>query len=141
MFGKVSAHLRQRADQFMNGSLDDMVEAYRYPLPLYLGDRRVIVRSPQEARAILVLLRSALHARGVVSLQPKVSAIDIPRDGRFRVWVDWHELAISAEQTRMSSAINYCRMTDSGIQIEMITYTQVSMPELNPHLAALALSA
>ena len=87
------------------------------------------------------LLRAAYLERGVIALQPRVTAVDLPRAGRFRVWVDWHELAIPADESRLSSAIYYCRSTPAGLRTEMINYTSPTMPELSPHFAALALSA
>jgi hypothetical protein len=141
MFSQVTAHLRSRAERLMNGRIDDLSEHYIYPLPLYLASSRVIVRAPEEAAAMLRLVRAAFLERGVVALDPKVVAIDLPRAGRFRVWVDWHELAVPVEGTRISSAIYYCKATPAGIRTEMVNYTHLSMPELNPQFAALALSA
>jgi hypothetical protein len=141
MFSQVKAQLRSRADQLMAGRLRDVSRQYLYPLPLHLGANRMVVRTSDEAEAMLGLLRSALIARGVVSLKPCVVAIDLPRAGRFRIWVDWHELAVPAGGTRISSAVYYCRATPAGFRTEMIAYTRLSMPELNPQLAALALSA
>lgn len=141
MFSQVTATLRARADQLMAGRLQDVVQGYTYPLPLHMGAHRIVVRTPDEALAMLGLLRTALIDRGVVQLRPTVTAIDLPRAGRFRVWADWHELAIPVDGTRMSSAVYYCRNTGSGLRTEMVAYTRLSMPELNPQFAALALSA
>lgn len=141
MFSAILSQFRTRADLLLAGDLDQVATCYHYPLPVHLADSLVVVRTPSEARAMLGHLRDQLIARGVVSVRPKIVAMDLPRAGRFRVWVDWTELAIPAEGTRVSSAVYYCRNTPSGLQVEMIDYTRLSMPELNPHFAALALSA
>jgi hypothetical protein len=141
MFTQVSALLRHRAERLWNGQFDALAAQYIYPLPMYMGSSRLIVRNADEAASMLCLLRSAYLQRGVIALQPRVTALDLPREGRFRAWVDWHELAIPAEETRLSSVIYYCRMTASGVRTEMVNYTRLSMPELKPHFAALALSA
>ncbi|MCU0826548.1 MAG: hypothetical protein MUE52_03895 [Tabrizicola sp.] len=125
----------------LQGNYAPIVAQYVYPLPMYLGESRVIVRTPEEATGMLCLLRAAYLERGVVTLLPRVTAVGLPREGRFRVWVDWQELALPAEESRSSSVIYYCRSTPAGLRIEMVNYTRVSMPELNPHFAALALSA
>ena len=88
MFSQVSAHLRGRADHLLNARYDKVTAQYLYPLPLYLGASRMIVRSPEEAASMLCLLRSAYLERGVVAVQPRVMAVDLPRGGRFRAWVD-----------------------------------------------------
>ncbi len=141
MFQEVSTHLRHRADLLMQGRIDELVTAYHCPLPIELGDRRLIVLSVDEGRAMLSLLRAALLARGVVALRPTVVAVDLPRGGRFRAWVDWQELARSDKESRTSSSIHYCRITPAGPVTEMLCYTRLSMPELYPQFAELALSA
>lgn len=141
MFHEISAHLRHRADLLMQGRIDELIAVYTCPLPLELGDRRLIVCTVQEGRAMLSLLRAALLSRGVVALRPTVVAMDLPRGGRFRVWVDWEEAALPVEATRTSSAVHYCRITPRGPVTEMLCYTRLSMPELDPQFAGLALSA
>ena len=141
MFHQISTHLRHRADLLMQGRIEELVPAYQCPLMVELGDRRLVVRTAEEGRSMLTLLRSALLARGVVALRPTVVAVDLPRRGRFRAWVDWQELAFPVEATRMSSAVYYCRVTPAGPVTEMLCYTRLSMPELNPQFADLALSA
>ena len=141
MFSLVTAHLRRRADLLFGGHYDQIAAQYSYPLPMYLGTTRVIVRNPDEACSILCLLRAAYLERGVIALQPLVTAVDLPRDGRFRAWVDWHELARSAQESRASSVVYYCKSIPTGLRTEMINCARPSMPELNPHFAALALSA
>lgn len=141
MFSHVTAHFRRRADLLLGGRFDQVAAQYVYPLPLYLGASRVIVRNAVEATDILCLLRAAYLERGVIALQPRVTAIDVPRDGRFRAWVDWHELALPVEQSRISSSIYYLKSTPAGLRTEMINCTNSSMPELKPHFAALAMSA
>jgi hypothetical protein len=123
------------------GQFDRLISNYIFPLPIYLQSHCMIVQSPESARVVFSHLRSALVQRGVVSLRPQVNAMDIPRGGRFRVWVDWHELAFPVEETRKSSAIYYCRESELGPQIEMVNYTLLSMPELNQRFATLAMSA
>ncbi|MCX7287448.1 MAG: hypothetical protein NTW20_07750 [Rhodobacterales bacterium] len=141
MFHEISAQLRHRADLLLQGRIDELVTSYHCPLPLELGDRRLIVCTVEEGLAMLSLLRAALLSRGVVALRPTVVALDLPRNGRFRAWVDWQEVALSAQETRTSSSVHYCRITPSGPVTEMLCYTRLSMPELNPQFAELALSA
>ncbi|HLQ17692.1 MAG TPA: hypothetical protein VK146_01835 [Tabrizicola sp.] len=101
----------------------------------------MIISSADQARIIYDHLRKAYVDRGVVMLRPSVSAIELPRAGRFRVWVDWQEIAFPAEATRISQAVYYCRVSKLGVRTEMLNYTHLSMPELNPEFEALALSA
>ncbi len=141
MFSEVTSHLTGRADNLMSGRLDDILPDYHYPLPVFLGARRVIVRSAEESRSVLHFLREELLARRVTRLVPTVTALDIPRAGRFRAWVTWREIAADPAENRSSDVIYFCRKSQSGLRMEMICYTHLSMPELSPKVAGLAMSA
>jgi hypothetical protein len=141
MFSQVGSQLRNRAAWLMAGQYDRIVAAYHFPMLVQLDSSRLVVRTPEEATAMLRLQRAAFAERGVVALKPCVTAMDLPRGGRFRIWVDWQELSLTEQSTPPSSAVYYCRQTPAGFRIEMVDYTRLSMPELRPHFAALALSA
>lgn len=141
LFSQVSRHLQSRAEMLLSGQLDRMVADYVFPLPIFLHRSRLVLRTPGHAVIVFAHLRAALADCGVVALKPDISAIDLPRAGRFRVWVDWQEIASPAEAARISRAVYYCRQTELGLRTEMLNYTHLSMPELNHQFAALALSA
>jgi hypothetical protein len=141
MFSEVASQLRNRAAWLVAGHYDRIVAEYCFPLLVHLDASRVIVRSATEATAMLRLQHATLTERGVIALKPCVTAMDLPRKGRFRIWVDWHEVTVSDQAPLQSKAIYYCRQTPAGFQIEMVDYTRLSTPELQPHFAALALSA
>jgi hypothetical protein len=140
-YSNLTAQLRTRGELLLCGQIEELVSAYIYPLPVYLQSRCLVMHSPLDAFLVFDTLRAALLQRGVVSLRPQISAVELPRGGRFRVWVDWHELAYPVEETRKSSVIYYCRETSLGPRVEMINYTLMSMPELNQQFAELALTA
>lgn len=141
LYSQVTSHLRQRGELLLSGQIDRMIADYVYPLPVFMQATRLVITSPVHAWVVFDHLRRALVDRGVVMLRPTVSAIDLPKAGRFRVWVDWHEIAFPAETSRVSQAVYYCRSTSLGLRTEMLNYTHPSMPELDQQFQALALSA
>ena len=141
LYSQVTTHLRQRGEWLLSGQFDRLVADYLYPLPVFLHTSQLVMTSPGHAWTIFAHLREALVERGVVMLRPSISAMDLPRAGRFRVWVDWQEIAFPAEASRISQAVYFFRETDLGLQTEMVNYTHLSMPELDQQFAALALSA
>jgi hypothetical protein len=141
LFSQISTLLRIRGELLISGQIDRMINDYIFPLPVFLHSSRLVIQTPDHAWMVFSHLRSALVERGVVALQPKISAVDLPRAGRFRVWVDWQEIAFPPEETRISQAVYYVRQTEFCLQTEMVNYTHLSMPELNRQFAALALSA
>ncbi len=141
LYSQVLTHLQTKGELMLSGQFDLLTASYHYPLPIFLHSSRLVLHAPDQASTVFRHLREALVERGVVTLRPKVSAIDLPRAGRFRVWVDWQEIAFPVEATRVSQAVYYCRDTGIGLQTEMISYTRLSMPELDRQFAALALTA
>lgn len=144
MHSQIAAQLLLRGDLLLAGRIGDLLDCYNiYPLPVFLPTGRLLLAGPNEARVALSLLRHALLQGGVVALRPQVRAVELPRAGRFRVWVDWHELPQGAGPVRESSAIYYCRSNGPGpgLQTEMVNYTRLSMPDLAHQFEALALSA
>lgn len=141
LYSQITAHLQTKGELLLSSQFDRLMDSYVFPLPIFLHTSRLVVSAPDQACTVFEHLREALVGRGVVALRPKVSAIDLPRAGRFRVWVDWQEIAFPVEATRVSQAVYYCRDTGIGLQTEMVSYTRLSMPELDRQFAALALSA
>ncbi len=140
-YSQIIAQMRRRAGGLLAGNLDDLVKDYTFPMPVDLLSTRVIVRSAGESRAMLALQRKVMLERGVTKLEPVVKAVDLPRAGRLRVWVDWHELAPGPDGARVSSAIYFCSIHGKDLRIQMIQYLRLSSPELRPQFAALALTA
>lgn len=138
---KVKTRLRDRAERTMSGRLDLLADEYRYPFPIYMNDNRLIVRNFIEAQQVFALVREELLARSVVKLDPVISAIDIPRSGRFRVWVEWNEIDSLGVRSAGSSAVFFYRDLPEGLQIDMIAVSQTSMADLRKKLAKVTLSA
>lgn len=141
LFSQITKHLSARGELLLSGQIDRLVAEYVFPLPVFLHSNRLVIHSTDQAKLVLAHLRATLLERGVVALRPRVAALDLPRAGRFRVWVDWQEIAFPAEATRISQAVYYCRATKLGLRTEMVNYTHLSMPGLDRQFAALALSA
>jgi hypothetical protein len=141
LFTKVSAQMERRATALITGEFDRLLADFVFPIPVEMPSSRLIVRSPDQGRAMLALWRLALIERGVIALKSRVIAQDMPRGGRFRVWVDYHEMSSAGPTGLYTSVLYYCRVIPTGFRIEMVSYPHVSMPELNPQFAALAMTA
>ncbi|MES2539907.1 MAG: hypothetical protein V4720_16655 [Pseudomonadota bacterium] len=141
MHSQVTSHFRRRGELLLAGRIDELIGSYIFPLPVFLPEQRMLLNGPEEAILVFAVLRRSLLQEGVVALQPKIRAVELPREGRYRLWVDWQELVMPSGEMRVSSAIYYCRTTALGPRVEMVNYTRLSMPELHQEFEALALSA
>jgi hypothetical protein len=125
----------------LSGQIEALLLTYVFPLPVFLEERLLLVRTHDQARAILEQVRQSLADRGIARMRPNVTAVELPRAGRYRVWVDWHEASVPHDGSLLTQAIYYCRDTDSGSQIEMVNCTRLPSPGLNRNIEALALTA
>lgn len=141
MYSQAASHFRRRGEHLLAGRIDELLGSYVFPLPVFLPQQRMLLTGPEEAVLVFAVLRRSLLRGGVVALQPKIRAVELPRNGRYRLWVDWQELVMPSGEMRVSQAIYYCRTTDLGPRVEMVNYTRLSMPDLHQEFEALALSA
>jgi hypothetical protein len=121
----ITAHVFRRGDLLLSGQIDTLLSTYAFPLPVFLEERLLLIGNEDQAREILDHLRLSLKDRGIGKMEPKVTAVELPRAGRYRVWVDWNELGAPSGDPGLTQAIYYCRETKDGIRIEMVNYTRL----------------
>lgn len=125
---RVSAHFQDQAARLLAGDLRRISQEYSFPLPIHFPNDLAIAYDPEARSRILEQRRAELVARGVVALKPTITAMELPRSGRFRVWIDWKERTHCGTESPESSAIYYCCSANGDLRTEMIQYTHVSLP-------------
>lgn len=138
---RISRHFRDQAARLLAGDLHRIGEEYTFPLPIHFPNDLTIAFDLEDSSTILAQRRAELMGRGIVALLPTVTAIELPRSGKFRVWIDWKEVTAQGDEIPGSSAIYYCRSVATGLQTEMIEYTHVLPPGAPPQQDRLARSA
>lgn len=141
MFALIKSNLDSRGRSLMAGQYHTISCDFAYPLAAFLESRQVIVRSAGDLLPVLQRLRDELHIRRIVRLSPEISALELPRSGRFRAWVRWHEISADGSQDRVSDVVYYCRTSGDQFRTEMMNYTRLSMPELRDTFARLTVNA
>jgi hypothetical protein len=125
---------RQEAADFCaaamsSGRYDQIVEQYRYPFTLYFNGTPHILKNQREAWAFYQTFHSAMLCEGVDRLTARVTAEDLPRGERSRVWTDWiHDSP--AGRRLVASTVNYCSVVDGRRITDMIEFTRVGLPAL-----------
>ena len=130
MFRKIELTMQRRADLLACGRLDELVADYVYPLVLYLGDQQKVIADPGEMVGIFNELQQDHRTRGVTHMVAKVTAMDLPRQGRFRAWVSFHEKGGDQWNLSRRDVVHYCRDTDHGIMTEMVEYDRWAIPQI-----------
>ncbi|MCB6179610.1 hypothetical protein LHP98_15925 [Rhodobacter sp. Har01] len=84
-----AAQLTTLASQINSGGFHLAARNFAYPLPIFLGNTTTVAETPEQVGALLRQLRVLVRARGYRRLVPRMASVELPRRGRFRVWVDW----------------------------------------------------
>lgn len=125
---QVVKHFQVQSDQLMAGTLDGFGEMFALPLPIHFPGGLTVLQGSVTGHLFLNQMRDELLGRGVVAMRPEISAIELPRDGRFRVWIDWTEITATGQELQGSSIVYFCRRVATGLRTEMMQYTHLSSP-------------
>lgn len=132
MFQQVQDQVQWRADLLLAGRFEDMSREYLYLLPVYLGSRLIPLGCPDEGMRQAAALQRALLRRRVEKLTITVKALELPKDGRFRVWADWHAVSQDGMRSRRLGLVYYMRETRSGYRSEMLQYSAPRRRSIRP---------
>jgi hypothetical protein len=83
----VTAFFGLLGEAFAAGRLEEMARSWSFPCPIEVHGELVVMRGPEVLQAHLADLRAALQ--GLTGMTPRIAAIEMPRSGRFRVWLHW----------------------------------------------------
>lgn len=108
-----------RAGLLMAGCADVLAREHLFPYAVYLPDRLRVLRSEAELAETFAAIAHALAETGARRLDARVTAIDLPRGGRFRVWVDWVVTRADDSHELVAQTVEYFRQTSDGLRGEM----------------------
>ncbi len=130
MYQNIQELIQWQSDLLLAGRFEDLSREYDYPVALYLKSSSLPIRDSEHLIAILKLTRQSLIRRGVTKIVAKVIAMDLPRKGRFRVWVDSVEQNACGQTLFRAGSVLFCRIGRQGIRTEMVQFWQCAMPEI-----------
>lgn len=137
---QVLAHFQVQSDLLLAGALEGFGAMFTLPLPIHYPGGLTVVR-PEAGADFLMRMRNELVHRGIVGMRPVIAAMELPRAGRFRVWIDWQEITASGAAIPGSRIVYFCRNSVDGLRTEMMQYTHLSSPGLVAAPEKLPLSA
>ncbi|TNC71502.1 hypothetical protein [Rubellimicrobium roseum] len=74
---------------FVAGRFRAMTEPWIFPCPVEMDGHLVVMRSPEDLEDYFRRRFAAHKSAGIRTMAPRISAIEVPRQGRFRVWLRW----------------------------------------------------
>jgi hypothetical protein len=125
----IKREFNQLSSDFMANNMDAVLHRYAPKLPVYLGSELLMIEGHAALKKALMITRKQILEDGVINLKAIVVAQSIPRDGRFRIIVDWLYFYGSGE-TRKSQCIYYCRKNaEGGLLFEMLEYRHLAFED------------
>jgi hypothetical protein len=105
----------------------EMLDQFDLPFAMQIGGEMSVHATQAEFVDALTIYRDWLDDAGVTALSVRLSAIELPRQKRFRIWADLDHRLPSGVQTAADQLIVYCRQEESEYRVELIHCVRLSM--------------
>ncbi len=114
---------------------------YDFPVDLSLEDRHFTLARPRELEALLRDHTAAHQDAHLVATQFSISALELPRKGRFRVWVRYFHVDAQGNTALHSDRILRLRDRGDHLVIEAVQVTRLPFDRLRSWAPPQRLSA
>lgn len=111
-------------------SVTDIASCFIFPMPTQIGPYLHIYDSPEQLAQGYAALAQTKAQKGQTAFQPRIAAIELPRNKRFRVWVDWLYTDQHGNPCTGDRSIYFCSILRGHTAVEMIQCLPRSQPEL-----------
>jgi len=117
----VTSFFTQLGALFVQGRFTEMAAFWSFPCPLEIGGDLVVMRDPAMLADHFAHQHVQARQDGLTAMIPRIAAIEMPRQGRFRVWLRWqYEFADLCVPDEAASLYYMARTSRGGLTIEMM---------------------
>lgn len=100
---------------------------FSVPLPFHYKNDLKVLHTLEDLEATLRTLVANYRANGVEQVSWKISAIDIPRQNRFRVWVNWDHIFADWVNKDASQITYFCHLKGEKLCVEMVHFVHTPL--------------
>lgn len=111
----ISAHLSA-------GRYEQLTPRFSFPAPVFVNDSAAIMANPTQIWGFFESLHTLFVTAELPQFSAEVAAIELPRSGRFRMWVDWVAMGPNGAKHAMRTQ-TFNRGTHADYKIEMLEIT------------------
>lgn len=111
----------------MAGQYATVATGYAFPLVVYLHNRPCVLSSGTQGEAFFRCLHLSLVKAGIQRLDVRVTALDLPREGRRRCWIDWWGISGAGRRSIVLQTVCYGADHAEGLRIEMVEFTHLDV--------------
>ena len=111
---------------FVQGRLSEMTQHFAFPCPIETEGGLVVMPNPKVLEAFFATQRSSAMLAGMTQMDPRIAAIEMPRKGRFRVWLRWEYVFSDVHVLDDYGSVYYLTQKPWGeLMIEMVDSVRV----------------
>lgn len=118
------------AEQLTAGNMAEVVQAYLWPVVVYLDGKILIEVDREDSIRLIRLIHDTAVARGAQRVVAQVLHYDGRLDQRFSVDVMWEFLEAGGQPVASGEIRYFCRLDGDSVGVEMIEYRQSPFPDL-----------
>lgn len=136
MSAKTLHFLNALARAFEENKLLALAHHFSFPMAAYMHDGLLVFGSPATLVEALEQYRHVALVNGVTSIEPRIIAEGIPKNGRTDIWIEWDHVDQNGVCLR-TNQVRFVLRTDEGhgaLLIEMADYKVMAFPEMAEHL-------
>ncbi|MEO0390661.1 MAG: hypothetical protein AAF218_06940 [Pseudomonadota bacterium] len=129
---ELQTYFETHAAQMLNSDLQSAAARLAFPAAIYIGKHLMVLSRAEDAEAALHVFQRTLVFNGVRHMHCEVDAVELPRAGRQRAWVQWSYQNAAGQELRRDQVMYVLRNADAPhtAQIEMMEYTALAFPAL-----------
>ncbi len=139
MYAEIQKLLHARAELLVNGQFDDLASLYQFPFVAFLDDVPTIIQDRAQGIQALSRIADMMASRGVVVLDVEVTSLELPRNGRYRVWCRYTEIDSRGKAVSQSNVVQYLVDTPNGPRVEMLESHKCPLADIWKRESSLAL--
>ncbi|MFM2388605.1 MAG: hypothetical protein RLZZ437_160 [Pseudomonadota bacterium] len=112
--------LRAIKDMLNARSTAELSRSFIFPVPAQSNGKLHVYATAQELADGFARLAAVKAQMGQTAFQPRIVAIELPRNNRFRVWVDWLYTDQHGTPCTGERSIYFCSTLRGHTAVEMI---------------------
>jgi hypothetical protein len=101
-------------------SPSELAPHYTFPMAAQIGGQIHIYATPKELAEGYATVQVARERKGQAATAFRIAAVELPRNNRFRVWVDWLYAGADGTPKTGDQSIYYLSRVNNRIAVEMI---------------------
>lgn len=109
-----------RKSLLKNGRLEDLARQYLFPMAIYSAEGTRPISSPDQLIEALRAFIEMFSALELAHLEERVVSIELPNNGRFRIWSDWWVNIPGHPPRLIGKTVHFMRETGQGPMTEML---------------------